>query len=310
MITRVKTENYEEWSALRSHYIGGSDAAAVVGLNPYVSPYSLWAEKTGRVPGFSGNLATEVGSYLEDFVARKFAEQTGKRVRRANQSFFNSAYPWAIANIDRDIVGEDAGLEIKTTSELCLSKFRNGEYPANYYVQAVHYMAITGKKRWYIAVLIGNRNLRIFTIERDQAEIDALMTAEQQFWEHVKTDTPPAVDGYAATTNALGAMYPDSEDSAVVDLCSYISDLDNFVTLNQKIKELEEQRNMAANRVKEFMANAGYGESERYRVSWKTSSRRTFDHKQFMADNPEIDFTPYLKESKSRAFRVSETKGA
>lgn len=310
MITKVKTANHEEWKALRSQYIGGSDAAAVVGLNTYSSPYALWAEKTGRVPGFEGNLATEVGSYLEDFVARKFSEQTGKRVRRVNQSFFNSDYPWAIANIDRDIVGEDAGLEIKTTSELCLSKFKNGEYPANYYCQAVHYMAITGKKRWYLAVLIGNKDFRIFTIERDQAEIDALMAAEQQFWEHVKTDTPPAVDGHAATSKALGTLYPDSEDGAVVDLCSHIADLDSFVALNQQIKELEEQRNMAANKVKEFMANAGNGENDCYRVTWKTSSRRTFDYKQFMADNPDMDFSPYFKESQNRIFRVSEQKGA
>jgi len=310
MITKVKTANHEEWKDLRSHYIGGSDAASVVGLNPYSSPYALWAEKTGRVPGFAGNLATEIGTYLEDFVAKKFAEQTGKRVRRVNQSFFNSDYPWAIANIDRDIVGEDAGLEIKTTSELCLSKFKNGEYPANYYCQAVHYMAITGKKKWYLAVLIGNRDFRTFTIERDEAEIAALMSAEQDFWELVKTDTPPAVDGCAATSSALGTMYPDSEDSAVVDLRGYIADLDRYIALNQQIKELEEQRNMAANKIKEFMANAGAGESEHYRVSWKTSTRRTFDHKRFIEENPEMDLSDYFKESKSRTFRVSEQKGA
>ena len=150
-ITRVKTENYEEWKALRGKYIGGSDAAAVVGLNPWVSPYSLWCEKTGRTPGFAGNLATECGTYMEDFVAQKFAQETGKKVRRANYSFFNSDYPFAIANIDREIVGEDAGLECKTTSELNLKRFKGGEFPENYYCQCVHYLAITGKKRWYQA---------------------------------------------------------------------------------------------------------------------------------------------------------------
>ena len=64
MITKQSTANHEEWLALRHKYIGGSDAAAVVGLNAYVSPYTLWAEKTGRLPGFEGNLATEVGTYL------------------------------------------------------------------------------------------------------------------------------------------------------------------------------------------------------------------------------------------------------
>ena len=116
MIKKQATYSHEEWVALRHKYIGGSDAAAVVGMNAWVSPYALWAEKTGRLPGFEGNLATEVGTYLEEFVAQKFAQETGKRVRRSNQSWFNTDYPWAIANIDREIVGEDAGLEIKTTT--------------------------------------------------------------------------------------------------------------------------------------------------------------------------------------------------
>ena len=90
MITKQATANHEEWKALRHQYIGGSDAAAVVGMNSWVSPYALWAEKTGRLPGFDGNLATEVGTYLEEFVAQKFAEEPGKKVRKCNLSWFNS----------------------------------------------------------------------------------------------------------------------------------------------------------------------------------------------------------------------------
>ena len=157
MITKVTTNSHEEWLQLRHQYIGGSDAAAVVGMNAYVSPYSLWAEKTGKIPGFSGNLATEVGTWLEEFIAQKFAQETGKKVRKRNHSFINSDFPFAIANIDREIVGEDAGLEIKSTDSMNIKKFKNGEYPANYYCQCVHYMAVTGKQRWYLAVLIGNK---------------------------------------------------------------------------------------------------------------------------------------------------------
>lgn len=304
-ITKVKTANHEEWKDLRSRYIGGSDAAAVVGLNSYSSPYSLWAEKTGRLAGFDGNLATEVGTFLEEFVAQKFAQETGKKVRRANHSFFNSDYPWAIANIDREIVGEDAGLEIKTTDSLNLKKFKNGEYPANYYCQCVHYMAVTGKKRWYLAVLIGNKEFKWFTIERDEAEIAALMTAEEGFWKYVVNDTPPPVDGMKATGNTLNALYSDSNDE-VVDLYGHSSDLEQYIALGDQIKELEEIRNESVNRVKEFMGESGGGETDNYRVSWKTSTRRTFDHNRFAQDHPDIDLTPYYKESKTRTFRVAD----
>lgn len=308
-ITKVKTASREEWLKLRSQYIGGSDAAAVVGLNPFSSPYALWAEKTGQIPGFSGNLATEVGTYLEEFVAQKFAAETGKKVRKCNQSFLNSDYPFAIANIDREIVGEDAGLEIKTTSELNMKKFKGGEYPANYYCQCVHYIAMTGKQRWYLAVLIGNRDFQWFTIERDEAEIAALMGAEADFWELVKNRTPPVADGSRATTDAIKTIFAESSEDTV-DLTLKLPALLQYIDLDKQIAELETLRDEAANRIKSFMGDAGGGECDGYRVSWKSSTRRTFDSKKFAKENPGLDLTGYYKETSARTFRVTEMKGA
>ena len=308
MITKQATANHEEWKALRHQYIGGSDAAAVVGMNSFVSPYALWAEKTGRLPGFDGNLATEVGTYLEEFVAQKFAQETGKKVRKCNLSWFNDQYPWAIANIDREIVGEDAGLEIKTTSEMNLKKFKGGEYPANYYVQIVHYLAVTGKQRWYLAVLIGNREFKWFTIERDEDEIKALMTAEEAFWEQVKTDTPPMADGSSSTADTIGAMYPSSIDDAI-GIGSCERELDNYFRLKAQAKELDETIGGIESRIKAYLGKCERGEGEKYKVSWKTQTRSTFDSKKFIADHPDMDVSKYYKSSNSRPFRVTEKKG-
>ena len=307
-IYKVKTTNHDEWLKLRSQYIGGSDAAAVVGLNPFVSPYSLWAEKTGKAPGFAGNLATEVGTYLEEFIAKKFEQETGKKVRRVNASFFNSEYPFAIANIDREIIGEDAGLEIKSTSELNLKRFKGGEFPENYYCQCVHYMAITGKKRWYLAVLIGNREFKWFTIERDDAEIAALMGAERDFWELVKNDTPPTIDGAESTTETIKSIYADSGEF-VVDLFGYSSELERYTSIGKQIKELEKMRDESANKIKAFMGDAWGGESDRFKVVWKTSTRSIFDKDRFIEDHPEIDFSEYYNTINTRTFRVNEIKG-
>lgn len=305
-IKKVKTANHEEWLKLRSRYIGGSDAAAVVGMNRFSSPYSLWAEKTGKTPGFAGNLATEVGTYMEEFVAQKFAQETGKKVRKCNFSFLNSQYPFAIANIDREIIGEDAGLEIKTTDSLNLKKFKGGEYPANYYCQMVHYLAVTGKQRWYLAVLIGNKDFRWFTLERDEAEIAALMAAEAEFWEHVKMDTPPAIDGTQATSNTLNTIYAESDDSCIVDLQAYRAALSEYIALNQRIKDLESQRDEAANKIKQFMGDSSGGECDGFKVSWKSQERRTFDSKRFAKENPDIDLSDYYKTTNTRPFKVTE----
>ncbi len=309
-IKKIKTKNHDEWLKLRSQYIGGSDAAAVVGMNSFSTPYSLWAEKTGRIPKFSGNLATEVGTFLEEFVARKFAEETGKKVRKCNYSFLNSQYPFAIANIDREIVGEYAGLEIKTTDSLNLKKFKNGEYPENYYVQCVHYMAVTGKKRWYLAVLIGNKEFKWFTIERDEAEISALMGEEKVFWECVKNDTPPEIDGSKATTDSIKTIYAESNGESTIDLMAYKKDCELYTALNQQIKELQAQQDKAANRIKEFMGESSDGYCDDFKVSWKSRSRSTFDSKRFAAENPDIDISTYYKETTYRTFKITESKGA
>ena len=191
----------EEWVQSRKDSIGGSDAASLLGLNPYSSPYALWAEKTGAIEpeDISEREAVRLGNYLEPYVAQRFTEITGKKVRRENYILKNSDYPWAHANVDRLVVGEKAGLECKTTSALNLKKFKNGEYPANYYCQCMHYMAVTGYEKWYLAVLIGNHDFRIFEIHRDEDEIAALMAAEEQFWSCVTSNTPPAIDGLPAT---------------------------------------------------------------------------------------------------------------
>lgn len=304
-ITKIATPDHEAWKELRSKYIGGSDAAAVVGLNPYASAYSLWAEKTGQTPPFEGNLATEVGTFLEEFVAKKFEQETGKKVRRCNQSILNDKYPWAIANIDREIVGEDAGLEIKTTSELLTKKFNGGEFPSQYYVQCTHYLAMTGKQRWYLAVLIGNRDFRTFTIERDEDEIAALMRAEEQFWNCVTTNTPPAADGSKATAEALKNIYPEATANAV-DLFGYEDVLTQYMALKTQIDELTKLKEEMANRVKAYMGESSRAEGNRYKVSWAAQTRNTFDTKKFQQDHGHIDLTPYYKTTSSRIFKVSE----
>jgi putative phage-type endonuclease len=307
-ITKVSTWLEEEWKELRGHHIGGSDAAAVVGLNPYSSPYSVWAEKTGRVPGFEGNLATEVGSYLEEFVAEKFEKETGKQVRNANQSFLNSDYPWAIANVDRLIVGEDAGLEIKTTNALNTQKFIDGDFPSQYYVQCVHYMAVLEKKRWYLAVLVGNKDFFVYTIERNEEEIKALMEAEKEFWEHVENDTPPPVDGSKASIDAVKAVYPEENNDEIVDLMGFEQDLKLYADIGRRINELKADREEIANRIKETIGDNAGGFCDGYRVSWKKSSSTTFDKELFKKQNPFIDLAKYSKKTESRTFRVTELK--
>ena len=299
--------SHDDWLMHRSKSIGGSDAAAIVGMSQYSSPYSVWAEKTGKLPPKEDNEAMRQGRDLEEYVAKRFTEATGKKLRRENSIIINPKYPFAHANVDRLVVGEDAGFEAKTTSVLNLSKFKNGEYPENYYCQCVHYLAVTGAKRWYLGVLILGVGFEWYVIERDEDEIAALMQSEEAFWQYVKKDVPPAVDGTKGTTEALKSVFPTSNDDKV-DLFAFDSDLERLESVKKQIKELTTIKDEIENKVKVFMADAGRGESDRFKVSWTSSSRSSFDAKAFASDHPDIDLSDYYNNSISRTFRVSKRK--
>ena len=306
-IKEFEFKNHEEWLSIRSKYIGGSDAGAVVGMNPYKSRYTLWAEKTGKIPEFQGNITTKVGAYLEQLVADMFEEETGKKVRRKNRTMVNEEYPFACANVDRLVVGEKALLEIKTTNSLPLmKKLRSSdEFPEAYYAQVVHYLAVTGLEKAYLAVLINCREFKVYELERDQAEIDALMEAEKEFWKLVENDTPPAADGDASTSETLTTLYPES-NGETVNLFGFDNDLKQYTDLQAQIKALTALKDEMANKVKEYMKEASRAESDKFKVSWASSVRRTFDAKRFASDHPDMDLEDYYKETSSRIFKVTE----
>lgn len=312
MITRVSTVGMsrEKWLESRRGSIGGSDAGALLGLNPYNSPYSLWAEKTGKVipEDISEKEAVRLGNDLEEYVAQRFMEETGKKVRRCNAILYNDEYPFAHANPDRLVVGEDAGLEIKTTSSWeTLKKCREGTFPDTWYAQASHYLLVTGAKKWYLAVLCFGHGFYWFEIERDEAEIAALAKAEADFWKLVETDTAPPVDGLASTGDALKVIYADANGNRC-DLTPVSANIMMYNKLKAQAKELtrmiEEQQNIICS----YMGHDERGEYGNMRVSWKNQSRRSFDAKRFAADHPGLLLEPYYKESTFRAFKISEVK--
>lgn len=301
----TKDMSHEEWVEARKSTIGGSDASSILGMNPWCSPYTVWADKLWKLPPKEDNEAMRQGRDLEFYVAERFTEKTGKKVRRENAILYNPDYPFAHANVDRFIVGEDAGLECKTTSVLNMKNFKNGAFPDTYYVQCVHYMMVTGCQKWYLAVLVLNKDFMVFEIERDEAEIQALAESEKAFWKHVEDKTPPSVDGAESTTETIKTVFPESNSDSV-SLCAYDADLRQYLALGAQIDALQAQKDEMANRVKAFMSEAGSGESDRYKVSWTSSKRSNFDSKRFAKDHADIDLSEYYKYTTVRTFRVTE----
>jgi putative phage-type endonuclease len=298
----------EEWVAQRQKTIGGSDAGIIVGMNQYSSPYSLWAIKTGRLipEDISSKESVRLGNDLEEYVAKRFTEATGKKLRRDNNFVYNSDYPFAHVQADRLVCGEDAGFEAKTTSNYeNIKNCKNGKFNDSWYAQCVHGMMVTGLKKWYLGVLCFGHGFFYFEIERDENEINALAKAERDFWTLVENDTPPSADGEASTTDTLNSLYPNS-NGETISLLGYDNVLKQYMDITAQIKSLTALKDEMANKVKDYMKESAKGETDNFKASWATQSRSTFDHKQFKEDHPDIDMDDYYKTTSSRVFKVTE----
>ncbi len=188
--------------------LGGSDLGAILGLNPWRTPFQVYQEKTGQAEPFTGNLQTRFGSYAEEFVAREYCEQTGHQVQRFNAMLRRGNI---IGHVDRLVIPEgakraswrdqvrtDRGLEAKTANAFAAGRdsewgeSHTDQIPESYLVQVAAYQALTGCQYWDLAVLFGNQEFRIYHLTRD-LELEAMiLEAAEKFWrDHVLARIPP-----------------------------------------------------------------------------------------------------------------------
>lgn len=202
--------------------IGGSDAATVLGLNPFTTPYELYLDKLGKAPPEDEDFLKESrywGSVLEQPVCDRYAEETGYKIQKANKLIRSKEHPFMIANIDRKVVGEDRkiGFEAKTAARGDdWGESGSSEIPMYIMLQCQHYLAVTGYDHWDLAVLIGNRDYRMFRINPIAHIIENLIEAEQEFWDRVTNEVPPEHTWQsAATTRLMKNLYPGTNGSVI-----------------------------------------------------------------------------------------------
>lgn len=305
-MTVIRTKVTDMQEAIRSDrnkYIGGSDAAAIFGMNPWKSAYALWCEKTGKISGEKeDNDAMRTGRDLEQYVAQRFQEATGKKVQRDNYKYTLEEYPFMVGHIDRRVLGENAILECKTANSFQTASYENGKWPAQYYVQCQHYMAVTGADRVYLGVLCFP-HFYWTQYDRNDAEIDALLKAEQTFWDQVESNTPPEIDASESTQEALNAMYPNSDPDFSLRMGpSQEQILEELEEINSTIKDLQDTKAEMENKIKSFLGEAEAGVSRDWKVTWKTQSTRRIDAKRLQMERPDI-YEHYTKVTESRVLR-------
>lgn len=302
-LAKTKDLDYETWLKYRKLGIGGSDAGAICGLNPYQSPISVYLDKTSEEITIKDNEAMRQGRDLEQYVADRFTEETGKRVRRDNRILQNVENPFMFANVDRMIVGESAGLECKTASPYSSSHWEDGHIPEHYQIQCHHYMAVTGAREWYIAVVILGKEFKFARIKRDEEVINSLVSIERDFWNnYVLKKEMPSPDGSSIADDVINSYYKSSSGKRI-ELQQYEEQLNRRDELINLIGKMEKEKKEIEQKVKIAMADAEIAITSAHRVTWKSYSSARIDTDRLKSEQPNI-YSNYRKQSSSRRFIV------
>lgn len=310
-IADTRTLTHDEWLALRRTGIGGSDAGAIMGVSPYKGSFSVWADKQGKLPPLEDNEAMRQGRDLEDYVARRFAEASGLRVRHEYSMLRSVEHPCMLADIDRRIIGERAGLECKTSRDITMARYRNGEYPMEYYCQCLHYLAVTGWDCWYLAVLVYGTDLLIYKICRDEVldDIEALIKAEEAFWDsHVVLGQPPAPDALDSTAASLGIVYPCEDGTTVCADQDADQALTELAALKAQRRSLDRQITEHENQIKAAMGEAEVLAGTSVSATWRSSERTTISKTKLLKAYPNINMDAITDRNIQRRFAIKEDK--
>lgn len=315
----MTTQPRIDWLKGRQTGIGGSEIAAIVGLNQYRTPMQIWESKVNPVQDEETSQPAYWGTVLEDVVAKEYALRTGNKVQRLTKQMRHPDFNFAIANIDRAVINPTISGNVRwkdgklTTDRILECKTANGfaakqwgeagsdQVPDAYLIQCQWYMGVTGASVCDLAVLIGGQDFRIYSINRDDDLINDLLIQGAAFWELVKNNVAPdpinypeAVKKWAISDASLSVQ----ADDLLID------DLEQIQSIKAQVKELEAQEDEIKARVVYALKEAETLIYQGVKVATcKTQTRTSFDSKAFEKDHPEL-YAQYKKTSSTRVLRI------
>lgn len=313
ILARTTKLSEEQWRDVRRTGIGGSDIAAIAGVNPYRNAMSVYLDKIGQAPEIEENEAMYLGKELEPWVADQFAKKSGKKIQRVNAILQHPEHPFMLANLDRLVLDPDMGkgvLECKTGGAFTAKKWANSEIPESYMLQTQWYLAVTGLKFAWIAALLGGQRLQFSyqLIERDNEMIGYLTEIGRSFWQMVESRTPPALDGSDQCYDLLQTLYAQSQPTEIILPEAEAMPL---ILQYEKAKLIEKEavnvKKDALNKLTGMMAENEYAQCGNWKLTWKPVTTKRLDVDALKTAEP-CTYERFLVESTSRRPVIKPTK--
>lgn len=293
-----------KWLESRRRGIGGSDAAAVLGLSRYKSALDVWRDKKGLSDPVPDNDAMHWGNVLEPVVIAEYERITGNTVTTGEPMLECLDVSCAIASLDGRVKDKGIIVEAKTARHSkSWGDVELGQIPIEYLCQVQHYMLVTGYEMAHVPVLIAGSDFRIYEIPRDERIISIMSQRYPIFWKMVEDDVPPEPKTLADVVYSY--KYSNGEQVEASETAA--QSVEELIKIRQTISELEEIKDSLELRVKSEMKDA---EALIYDgkaiATWKsTKPRASFDTASFKAAHPELH-KQYIKETPVRRFTIAK----
>jgi predicted phage-related endonuclease len=248
------TKRGDDWHRLRAQNVGGSEVAALFGLQPQyaLSLYALWHIKAGNVPPppVDGE-RIEWGLELEQVIAKMAAKRGGWQIRKGGYEVDRTTPGLgctldyiidAPAEAEKELGFSGPGaLELKNVDWLVHRRsWLDDEPPEHIVLQLQHQLAATGFAWGVVAALVGGNHLLLYRYAARPKIIDAIRERVTEFWRSIREKREPKPDGSSGAMHTIRHRFHPAGDRPVD-----MTDDNELPELCARKLRLEEQRKAA-----------------------------------------------------------------
>ena len=292
--------------------LGGSEALAYCGQDPRCSELDLYLRKIvpaaiPATPVDAGSRA-DWGHRLEPVVREWLEDELDRRIVKPAEMFRSKEVPMMIGHVDgiteETRAHKPEGVEIKTSDKFMAAEFgevETDQIPVRYVLQVMHYMVVTGLKRFHIGALVGGNDARHYVVDFDPELAGMLIARARAFWGHVESRIPPEVKTLADTK----LRWPQSLEQSIVATDNIIEAIRELKTLRADEKHSGELADAIEITLKAFMGESAAVIDGAHQIlaTWRSQSQSRFDTARFGIEHPEL-VAQYRKTSEYRVFRL------
>lgn len=305
--TRLQFKDRKEWLGARTQGIGASEAATVVGLNPYETPYQLWRRKMGLDAPKDETFAMKFGHYAEDAVARFFSDEAGVKVIDSSAPdfmFIDKSKPFLRVSPDRlywlpDMPKNDDNkgiLECKTTQK----QIDADDLPKTWFCQLQMNLGVANYTKGALAWLSQGREFDYVNVDFNADFYGWLSGEIEKFWvDNIQGKKEPDIVSVDDVLKKFARPNDGKTVEASEEVWAHVLKLREA---RKALAELEEQAKISEDAIKMFLSDADtLTRAGEPLVTWRSSTSARLDTKAFKADHADL-YAKYAKESVSRRF--------